>query len=65
MTLGLFLDERANDRQREALKAVFTGQAGGFMANLARLVGEVRGIEYVPIKFAVADDLAFWRADIP
>jgi hypothetical protein len=64
MTLGLFLDERANDRQREALKAVFTGQAGGFMANLAKLVGEVRGIEYVPIKFAVADDLAYWRAEI-
>jgi hypothetical protein len=35
------------------------------MANLAKLVGEVRGIEYVPIKFAVADDLAYWRAEIP
>ena len=58
MTLGLFFDERANERQREALQTVFTGQAGGFMANLAKMVGEVRGIEYVPISFAVADDLA-------
>ena len=29
------------------------------MANLVKLVGEVRGIEYVQIKFAVADDLAY------
>jgi hypothetical protein len=65
MTLGLFFDERANDGQREALQAVFTGQAGGFMANLAKLVGEVRGIEYVPISFVVAEDLAYWRAEIP
>ena len=65
MTLGLFFDERANERQREALQTVFTGQAGCFMANLAKMVGEVRGIEYVPISFAVADDLAYWRAEIP
>jgi hypothetical protein len=65
MTLGFFLDERANDVQRDALRTVFTGQAGGFMANLAKMVGEVRGIEYVPISFMVADDLAYWRAEIP
>ena len=65
MTLGLFFDERANERQRKALQTVFTGQAGGFMANLAKMVGDVRGIEYVPISFAVADDLAYWRAEIP
>jgi hypothetical protein len=38
MTLGLFFDERANERQREALQTVFTGQAGGFMAQLAKMV---------------------------
>ena len=65
MMLGLFFDERANDSQRQALQMVFTGQAGGFMANLARLIGEVRGIEFVAISFAVADDLAHWRAEIP
>jgi hypothetical protein len=65
MTLGLFFDERAIDQQREALQAVFTGQAGGFMANLAKMVGELRGPEFVPISFAVADDLAYWRAEIP
>ena len=29
------------------------------------MIGEVRGIEYVPIEFEVADDLASWRAEIP
>lgn len=65
ITLGLFIDERADERQREALQMVFSGQAGGFMATFADLVGEVRGIEYVPITFDVADDLAYWRAEIP
>jgi len=65
ITLGLFIDERANQRQREALQMVFSGRAGGFMANFAKMVGEVRGLEYVPISFEVAADLAYWRAEIP
>ena len=65
ITLGLFIDERGDARKREALQMVFSGQAGGFMATFAKVFGEVRGIEYVPIRFAVADDLAYWRADIP
>ena len=65
ITLGLFIDERADEHQREALQKVFSGQAGGFMATFAELVGDVRGIEYVPIAFDVAGDLAYWRAEIP
>jgi hypothetical protein len=65
LTLGLYIDARADGRQRDALQQVFSGQAGGFMATFAALVGEVRGLEYVPITFAVADDLAYWRAEIP
>src|SRR5712664_1109129 len=65
VSLGLFIDERANDAQRQALRMVFSGQAGGFMENFAKLIDEVRGIAFVPISFAVADDLAHWRAEIP
>lgn len=65
ISLGWFIDARADEPQRQALQTVFSGQAGGFMANLARSIGEVRGIEFVPISFAVADDLAYWRAEIP
>jgi hypothetical protein len=64
LTLGLYIDARADERQREALQQVFSGQAGGFMATFAELVEEVRGVEFVPITFEVADDLAYWRAEI-
>src|SRR3712207_7192881 len=44
---------------------IFGGQAGGFQGDLAELIGEMRGVEFVPIEFEVADDLAYWRAEIP
>ena len=64
-SLGMFMDERADDAQREALHQVFSGQAGGWMGVFTEVVGEVRGVEFVPIAFAVADDLAHWSAEIP
>ena len=36
---GIFIDERADERQRAALLAVFSGQAGGFPAVMAELMG--------------------------
>lgn len=63
--LALFFDEKADEKQREALNMIFSGKAGGFMAEFVKLVGEVRGIEYVPIKFELADDLSYWSAEIP
>jgi hypothetical protein len=65
VSMGFFIDARADERQRQALQMVFSGQAGGFMAGLAKLINDVRGIEFVPISFEVADDLAYWRAEIP
>jgi hypothetical protein len=65
VNLGMFIDERANEAERAALNSIFSGQAGGFMAKFAELIVEVRGIEYVPISFEIADDLAYWRAHIP
>jgi hypothetical protein len=65
VSVGLFIDERANELQRQALQMIFSGQAGGFMAKFARAIGEMRGIEFVPISFAVADDLAYWRVEVP
>jgi hypothetical protein len=65
VSLGLLFDELANQQQREALQMIFTGNAGGFMAEFAKLIGEVRGLEYAPIKFEVADDLGHWSAEIP
>ena len=52
--LGMFIDELATDEQAEKLGAVFGGQLGGPMAGLAPLVGEMLGVERVPID--VVDD---------
>jgi hypothetical protein len=64
-TMGMFMDERADDAQREALQIIFSGQAGGWPGEFAQSVGEVRGMEFAPIEFEIADDLAWWRAEIP
>ena len=64
-TIGFFFDEKANLQQREALQMIFSGRAGGFMAQLANVVGEVKGIDLAPIKFEIADDLYYWSAEIP
>jgi hypothetical protein len=63
--LALFFDEKADEKQRVVLNMIFSGKAGGFMAEFAKLVGEVRGIEYAPVKFELADDLSYWSAEIP
>jgi hypothetical protein len=63
-SVGLFFDEKANSQQREALQMIFSGKAGGFMAEFAKLQ-DVRGTEYAPIKFEVSEDLSNWSAEIP
>ena len=55
------LDERADEGQREALQTIFGDEAAEF----ASAVGEIRGIEYVPITFEIADDLAYRAAEVP
>jgi hypothetical protein len=49
----LYLDQRGNERQQEALGAIFGGQAGGHPALLASLIGEVRGVEQIPIRYEI------------
>jgi len=63
--LALFFDERAGEEQRKALDMIFTGKAGGIMGKFAKLFGKIRGIEYSPIKFELAEDLGYWSAEIP
>lgn len=49
--VALYLDERADERQRQALQAIFAGQAGGIMGGFAPLIGSVLGVKAVPITF--------------
>jgi hypothetical protein len=48
--VGVFIDERASDEQADKLVQVFSGQLGGPMAGVAPLIGEMRGVERVPIE---------------
>jgi hypothetical protein len=50
-TVGLIVDERANDAQRDALTAIATGEAGGPMAVLGSLIGNFAGVVSKPIHF--------------
>jgi hypothetical protein len=63
--ISIFFDEKANEEQREALHMIFSGKAGGFMAEFAKIIAEVRETEYAQIKFDVADDLSYWSAEVP
>jgi hypothetical protein len=49
--VALYLDDRASAEQSEALGAVFSGAAGGHLANLGPLIGEVAGVEPATIRF--------------
>lgn len=65
MTLMFYIDAKADDEQRAALERIFTGKEGGWPATFATMIQDVRDIEYAPVIFDVADDLAYWRAEIP
>ena len=45
----LFIDARADDRQRQALAEIFSGDRGGQPAALRAVAGEVQSVQYVPI----------------
>ena len=49
--LGMLIDGAASDEQAAKLGAVFGGQLGGPMEGLAPLIGEMLGVERVPMAF--------------
>src|SRR6201987_576343 len=51
--VAAYIDERADARQTEALGAIFTGAAGGPMAQLAPLIGNNLGVGKVPITYRI------------
>jgi hypothetical protein len=62
---AIYFDETANKEQRNSLNMIFSGKAGGFMAEFAKVIGEVCAVSYAPIKIEVSEDLAYWNAEIP
>lgn len=49
--VALYVDQAANDTQREALGQIFSGQAGGHLAGLGPLIGEVLGVKPAAMEF--------------
>jgi hypothetical protein len=64
-SMAIFIDERADEKQRDALQMIFGGRVGGWPGTFANFIGEVRGMEFARIDFHVDGDLASWRAEIP
>ena len=62
-TVGLLVDDKANEAQLGALQAIFGGAGGGWPGAFAQLIGDFRGVEVVPIKMEVADDLSSWSVE--
>lgn len=62
-TVGLLVDDRASEAQLAGIQAIFGGAAGGWPAAFAKLIGDFRGVEVVPIKMDVASDLSSWSVD--
>ena len=49
------VDEKGTEEQRNAMLSAFTGKLGGPLGDLwTALIGEVRGVEFVPISHQVA-----------
>jgi hypothetical protein len=54
--VAVYLDERADESQRQALGGILSGALGGPPALLAGLIGEQLGVKFVPINFENHDD---------
>ena len=47
----VYIDDKSTPEQEEALLNLYTGKLGGPVADLVKLIGEVVGVERVPITF--------------
>ena len=52
-TAAVYVDDGASAAQEKALLDVYTGQKGGPVADMAKLVGKVVSVQKVPITFTV------------
>lgn len=49
----VYIDSRASQQQHDALVQIFGGSAGGHPATLAGFVGEILGVESVPMRYDI------------
>ena len=53
--VAIYIDERADESQREALQTILSGAAGGPPEALGALLGEVLGVKFVPMTYEIRD----------
>lgn len=64
---GLYIDERADEAQAEALSLIFGGRVGSWPARHVALMSDGRqilGVERARITFEIAPDLGRWGTEI-
>ena len=61
--VGVYIDERADEHQREALATILSGGAGGVPEALGPLIGEQLGVKFVPIVYEASAGRR--RAEVP
>lgn len=61
--VALYLDERADERQQQALQAILSGEHGGPPEMLTPLIGEMLGLKLVPIHYESSG--ARYRVEVP
>jgi len=54
-TVGVYLDQRADQQQAQALGNIFSGQAGGWPSVLGQLIGNRFAPKQVPIQFETVE----------
>jgi len=54
-TAAMILDQHSTEEQRDALTRIFSGQEGGDAAQLAGLIGDLKGVFVAPIDLKEAD----------
>jgi hypothetical protein len=63
--MGMIVDERADETQREAIQALFSGEGGGWLQVFAEnVVGNMLGTEFAPIDLEIGSDLKTWRLKV-
>jgi hypothetical protein len=61
--VALYVDERADERQQQALQAILSGEHGGPPEMLAPLIGEMLGLKLVPIHYESSGSR--FRVEVP
>jgi hypothetical protein len=64
--LGMIVDERADEGQRQAIQTIFGGEVGSWPQVFAEnVIGKMLGLEFAPVDLQIADDASSWSLKVP